>query len=59
LFHSQKAGLDHYCYTIDDYEPGPVVKRLDAAGLKPERHGDRVYFPDPDGLTVQLAGRNR
>ena len=59
LFHSQKAGLDHYCYTIDDYEPGPVVKKLDAAGLKPERRGDRVYFPDPDGLTVQLAGRNR
>lgn len=59
LFRSSKPGLDHYCYTIDDYNPGSVVKTLDAAGLKPERHADRIYFPDPDGLTVQLAGRNR
>ena len=57
LFKSDKAGLDHYCYTIDDYDPAEVVKRLEAAGLEPRRVSNRVYFDDPDGLTVQLAGR--
>ena len=56
LFRSQTPGLDHYCYTIERYEPAAVVERLRAAGLAPERHADRVYFDDPDGLTVQLSG---
>ena len=30
-----------------------VVK---AAGLKPRREGNRVYFPDLDGIEVQVAG---
>ena len=58
LFRSGEASMDHYCYTIEDYEPDRVVKRLTAAGLKPERHENRVYFPDPDGLTVQLSAEN-
>jgi catechol 2,3-dioxygenase-like lactoylglutathione lyase family enzyme len=56
LFRSDTAGLDHYCYTIDDYRAGAVVKRLEAAGLGPERRENRVYFRDPDGIEVQLAG---
>ncbi|HXV74826.1 MAG TPA: VOC family protein [Candidatus Polarisedimenticolaceae bacterium] len=56
LFRASAAGLDHYCYTIDGYEAGAVMERLRAAGLAPERHDDRVYFDDPDGLTVQLSG---
>lgn len=59
LFQSREPGLDHYCYTIDEYKPDSVVKKLKAAGLRPERHSDRVYFPDPDGLRVQLAARNQ
>lgn len=55
LFKADKAGMDHYCYTIDDYDASAVVERLKAAGLKPTRQENRVYFPDPDGLTVQLA----
>ena len=58
LFRSGEASMDHYCYTIEDYEPDKVVKQLTAAGLKPERHENRVYFPDPDGLTVQLSAEN-
>lgn len=58
LFKSDKAGLDHYCYTIDDYDPADVVARLKNAGLVPSRRENRVYFDDPDGLTVQLAARN-
>jgi metallothiol transferase len=56
LFRSENPGMDHYCYTVPDYEAGKVVDRLKAAGLDPERHSNRVYFEDPDGLTVQLAG---
>ncbi len=57
LFRSDSPGLDHYCYTIDDYDAAEVVERLKAAGLDPRRRENRVYFDDPDGLTVQLAGR--
>ena len=33
-----------------------VVKTLECAGLNPRRRENRVYFDDPDGLTVQIAG---
>ena len=56
LFRSATPGLDHYCYTIGDYDADRVVERLRAAGLSPERHEDRVYFDDADGLQVQLSG---
>jgi catechol 2,3-dioxygenase-like lactoylglutathione lyase family enzyme len=56
LFQSPTPGLDHYCYTIGRYEPDAVMERLRSAALAPERHEDRVYFADPDGLTVQLSG---
>jgi catechol 2,3-dioxygenase-like lactoylglutathione lyase family enzyme len=56
LFHAEEAGMNHYCYSIPSYDPEDVVERLNAAGLRPRREQNRVYFPDPDGLTVQLAG---
>ncbi len=55
LFRSEKSGLAHYCYTIEGYEPGRAVETLRSVGLEPERHENRVYFEDPDGLTVQIA----
>jgi metallothiol transferase len=58
LFRSDSPGMDHYCYTVPDYSAGDVVERLKSADLNPERHADRVYFDDPDGLTVQLAGND-
>lgn len=57
LFRADLAGLDHHCYTIEDYDPAAVVERLRAVGLTPRRADDRVYFDDPDGLEVQLASR--
>jgi catechol 2,3-dioxygenase-like lactoylglutathione lyase family enzyme len=57
LFRSGTARMNHYAYTIDDYDAGEVVKRLSGAGLEPRREDNRVYFPDPDGLTVQISGR--
>lgn len=55
LFRASEAGLHHYCYGVPGYEARQTVPRLRAAGLEPRVEGDRVYFPDPDGLTVQLA----
>jgi len=56
LFRAERPGLNHYCYTIEKYDADDVMERLAAAGLRPRREGNRVYFPDPDGITVQLAG---
>lgn len=58
LFRDKQPGLDHYCYTIRDYRPPQAVDRLKAVGLKPRRTENRVYFPDPDGITVQVAAAN-
>ena len=58
LFRADKPGMDHYCYTVDDYQPADAVKRLEAAALKPRRRGNRVYFDDPDGLEVQVSAAN-
>lgn len=56
LFRSERAGMNHYAYTIERYDAAEVVTKLDGVGLEPERHDDRVYFDDPDGLQVQLTG---
>ena len=55
LFKGEKPGLDHYCYSITNYDPADAVARLKAAGLAPKRRGDRVYFDDPDGIECQVA----
>ncbi|HJT82673.1 MAG TPA: VOC family protein [Chthoniobacterales bacterium] len=56
LFQGEKPGLDHYCYSIANYDPVDAVARLKAAGLTPKRRGDRVYFDDPDSIECQVAG---
>ncbi len=58
LFRADKPGMDRYCYTVKGYTAGDAVTRLDAAALKPRRHGNRVYFDDPDGLEVQVSAPN-
>lgn len=55
LFRSQAAGLDHYCIGIEGYTPNAVLAELKRQGLNPWRTADRIYFPDPDGLTVQVS----
>lgn len=57
LFKSDTAQMDHYCYSIDEYDVGECEARLKAEGIEPRvvRSDGRIYFPDPDGLTVQLA----
>jgi catechol 2,3-dioxygenase-like lactoylglutathione lyase family enzyme len=57
LFRAEQPKLNHYCYAIENYDPQVAVQRLEAAGIRPRRTGGRVYFPDPDGITVQIAGQ--
>jgi len=55
LFKSPNPGMNHYCYSIENYDVEVAEKKLHAEGLKPRREGQRIYFQDPHGLTVQLA----
>jgi catechol 2,3-dioxygenase-like lactoylglutathione lyase family enzyme len=56
LFRADEPRMHHYCYSIENYNADEAVQMLADAGLRPRRTGNRVYFPDPDGLTVQVAG---
>ena len=56
LFRGERPGLNHYCYAIKDYDADRAEETLKAAGLKPRREGNRIYFHDPDGIQVQVAG---
>ncbi|MGH8017194.1 MAG: VOC family protein [Opitutaceae bacterium] len=56
LFRGNTPGLDHYCYSVPGYDADAAEEKLRANGLANiHRSGDRIYFDDPDGLTVQLA----
>ena len=55
LFRSQNAGLNHYCFSIDDYDVAKAEESLKSENLNPRREGNRIYFNDPHGITVQLA----
>jgi catechol 2,3-dioxygenase-like lactoylglutathione lyase family enzyme len=61
LFRGDQAGMDHYCYAIKNYEVAEAEAKLKAAGIANVRRiGGRIYFSDPDNLTVQVAaGRDR
>ena len=57
LFKNERPGLDHYCIAIENFRPDAVMSELNRHSLKPRRPSgtDRIYFPDPDGLEVQLS----
>ena len=57
LFRAERPRLHHYCYSIREFNADDAVQKLADAGLRPQRTGNRVYFPDPDGLTVQITGQ--
>lgn len=61
LFRSTDPGMDHYCYSIDDYDVDECEAKLKAEGFEPRvvRPDGRIYFKDPDDLTVQLANTPR
>ncbi len=51
----EKAGMNHFCFSVEDYKADGAEETLAAAGLKPRRQQDRLYFQDPHGLTVQIS----
>ena len=57
LFRSDKAEMDHYCYSIKDFDIVEVEAKLKEHRLNPRvvRDDGRIYFKDPDVFTVQLA----
>ncbi len=55
LFRSSNSGLNHFCFSVDDYDVADAEQKLSAKGLKSRRAGNRIYFNDPHGIEVQLA----
>ncbi len=55
LFRAGGAGMHHYCYSIPGYDQRQAAERLRSVQIEPRLEGNRIYFEDPDGLTVQLA----
>jgi catechol 2,3-dioxygenase-like lactoylglutathione lyase family enzyme len=56
LFRGDTPGLNHYCYAIRDFDADRAEAKLKAAGLRVRRESGRIYFDDPDGIEVQVAG---
>ena len=57
LFRSSDSGLNHFCFSVEDYDVGKAEETLAENGLNPRREGNRIYFNDPHGITVQLASK--
>ncbi len=57
FFRGDSPGLDHYCYTIDEYDADQAEARLKKAGIAHHREENRVYFRDPDDLQLQVSGK--
>ncbi len=57
LFQNKTPGMDHYCYSVIDYDVNSAEQKLRQQGFEPRvvRDDGRIYFDDPDGLEVQLA----
>lgn len=55
LFRSSESSLNHYCYSVKDYDVAQAEKKLESEGLNPRRAGNRIYFDDPHGVEVQLS----
>lgn len=52
---SAPGGADHFCFSVEDYEPARVIARLARHGIDARQREDRVYFEDLNGLTVQVS----
>lgn len=55
LFARQPSMIEHFCFTIDGYDPDQVAAALEEKGLVVHRREDRVFVEDPDGLPVQIS----
>lgn len=58
LFRGETPGLHHFSFSIPKFDANDAARRIERAGLTPRRSDNRVYFLDPDKLTIQVhAGR--
>ncbi len=55
LFRGNEPRLDHYCYSVEQYDVQDAAAKLRAESIEPRIEGERIYFSDPDHHTVQLA----
>ena len=55
LFRAEQPGLHHYAFSVRGFDSEAAVRKAREAGLEPRRQGNRVYFEDADGLTVQVS----
>ena len=53
--HRSGGGVDHFCFSVEDYEPDGVKAKLASHGIDSTRREDRIYFKDVNGLTVQVS----
>jgi catechol 2,3-dioxygenase-like lactoylglutathione lyase family enzyme len=52
------VGVDHFCVSVEGYEPDAVSQKLEQTGIPSQRlyQPNQVFVRDPDGILVQLAG---
>jgi catechol 2,3-dioxygenase-like lactoylglutathione lyase family enzyme len=52
------VGVDHFCVSVEGYEPDVVSEKLKQNGISSQRlyQPNQVFVRDPDGILVQLAG---
>jgi catechol 2,3-dioxygenase-like lactoylglutathione lyase family enzyme len=51
------VGVDHFCVSVEGYEPDAVSEKLKQNGIPSQRlyRPNQVFVRDPDGILVQLA----
>lgn len=52
---SEGGGADHFCFSVEDYDPAKVAAKLAQHDIASNRREDRIYFKDLNGLTVQVS----
>lgn len=55
LFKGKEPGMHHFCVSVEGYEAGDALSRLEEAQLESRRADNRVYARDPNGLEFQVA----
>ena len=55
LFRRDPSHINHFCFTVDGYEPGRAAAELEQTGYEVITREDRVFVRDPDGNLVQVS----
>ena len=55
LFRRDPSHINHFCFTVDDYDPHGAASDFESRGFEVIRREDRVFVRDPDGHLVQVS----